>query len=153
MLEDVALARSVKQSGRSLRFRFGGDAVRTRMYRSYAEMREGWTKNLALLFPDARQRALLRGGEFALIAGSALAAVAAARRGQRATSLLAGLIAGCSYASFWRRIRRAHFGVESELSALAGLPLFAYLLARSELYYRSGKPIAWKGRTYESRSS
>ena len=150
LLEDVALARRVKQSGRRLRFRFGGDAVRTRMYRTYAEMRDGWTKNLALLFPDARGRALRRGGEFALIAGSALAALTAARRGHRAASLLAGLIAGCSYAVFWRRIRSAHFGRESELAALAGLPLFAYLLARSDIYYRSGKPIAWKGRTYET---
>ncbi|MGC2323107.1 MAG: glycosyltransferase, partial [Terriglobales bacterium] len=34
LLEDVELARAVKRSGRKLRFRFGGDAVRTRMYRS-----------------------------------------------------------------------------------------------------------------------
>jgi glycosyltransferase involved in cell wall biosynthesis len=152
LLEDVALARRVKQAGGRLRFRFGGDAVHTRMYRSFGDMREGWTKNLALLFPDARDRAVRRAGEFALIAGSALAAVAAARRGHRAISLLAGLIAGGSYAAFRRRIQRAHFGPAAELAAIAGLPLFAYLLARSDIFYRSGKPIAWKGRTYEGRS-
>ncbi len=52
LLEDVALARAVKQSGRKIFFRYGGDAVRTRMYRSFAQLREGWTKNLALLFPS-----------------------------------------------------------------------------------------------------
>ena len=49
LLEDVALARVVKASGRRIFFRYGGDAVRTRMYRSFAQLREGWTKNLALL--------------------------------------------------------------------------------------------------------
>ena len=52
LLEDVALAKAVKASGRRIFFRFGGDAVRTRMYRSFAQLREGWTKNLALLFPS-----------------------------------------------------------------------------------------------------
>ncbi len=51
ILEDVALARRVKASGRKIRFRYAADAVRTRMYRSFAQLREGWTKNLALLFP------------------------------------------------------------------------------------------------------
>src|SRR5580704_13638971 len=51
LLEDVALARALKQSGRRIFFRYGGDAVQTRMYRTFAQLREGWTKNLALLFP------------------------------------------------------------------------------------------------------
>ena len=50
LLEDVALAKAVKASGHRIFFRFGGDAVRTRMYRSFAQLREGWTKNLAMLF-------------------------------------------------------------------------------------------------------
>src|SRR5215472_1933213 len=36
LLEDVALARAVKASGRKIYFRFGGDAVRARMYRTFA---------------------------------------------------------------------------------------------------------------------
>ena len=36
LLEDVAMARLVKSSGRKIFFRYGGDAVRTRMYRSFA---------------------------------------------------------------------------------------------------------------------
>ena len=51
LLEDVELARAIKQSGRKIFFRYGGDAVRTRMYRSFPQLREGWTKNLAILFP------------------------------------------------------------------------------------------------------
>src|SRR5271165_1687219 len=52
ILEDVALARAVKSSGRKIRFRYAADAVRTRMYRNYRQLRDGWTKNLALLFPN-----------------------------------------------------------------------------------------------------
>src|SRR6201997_4351875 len=51
ILEDVALAKRVKSAGRKIRFRYAADAVRTRMYRNFAQLREGWSKNLALLFP------------------------------------------------------------------------------------------------------
>ncbi len=51
ILEDVALARAIKASGRKIRFRYGNGSVRARMYRSFGQLREGWTKNLALLFP------------------------------------------------------------------------------------------------------
>ena len=51
LLEDVAMARAVKASGRKIFFRYAPDAVRTRMYRNFAQLRDGWTKNLALLFP------------------------------------------------------------------------------------------------------
>ena len=48
-----------------IRFRLGRGLVRTRMYNSWEELRIGWTKNLALLFPDARQLARKRSGSFA----------------------------------------------------------------------------------------
>ena len=75
LLEDVALARAVKRSGRRLRFRYGGDRLRTRMYRSLPAMWEGWTKNLALLFPQTLQLAARRGIEF-LLAFAGIAAIA-----------------------------------------------------------------------------
>ena len=62
LLEDVALARAVKGSGRGIFFRYGGDAVRARMYRTFAQLREGWTKNLALLFRDPGRLAAVRAG-------------------------------------------------------------------------------------------
>src|SRR6516225_10321081 len=58
ILEDVALATRVKSAGRKLRFRYAADAVRTRMYRNFEQLREGWTKNLALLFPRPGRLAL-----------------------------------------------------------------------------------------------
>ena len=74
LLEDVALAANVKRSGRRLYFRYAGDAVRTRMYRTLPALWEGWTKNLTLLFPETLQLAARRGIEF-LVASAGIAAV------------------------------------------------------------------------------
>src|SRR6185312_2899861 len=38
VLEDVALARNIKDDGRTIRFRYAPDALVTRMYRTTAEM-------------------------------------------------------------------------------------------------------------------
>ena len=81
LLEDVALAQAVKRGGGRLRFRYGGDAVETRMYRSLPAMWEGWTKNLALLFADSLQLAARRGIEFVFAGtGIAVAVTGIARR-------------------------------------------------------------------------
>jgi len=46
VLEDVALAKRVKSAGYVLHFASGIGLARTRMYRSFAAMWEGWRKNL-----------------------------------------------------------------------------------------------------------
>jgi len=46
ILEDVALARRVKQAGYGIYFTAPIGVVRTRMYRSFRAMWQGWTKNL-----------------------------------------------------------------------------------------------------------
>jgi glycosyltransferase involved in cell wall biosynthesis len=50
ILEDVALARRMKQAGYSIYFTAPMGIVRTRMYRSFRAMWQGWTKNLYPLF-------------------------------------------------------------------------------------------------------
>ncbi len=147
LLEDVALARAVKASGRKIFFRFGADAVRTRMYRNFAQLREGWTKNLALLFPAPAQLALLRLTEFLLIVAGCIAAIASFLGGHGKPALTAAILALAIYGLFLRRIRRAHFSWEANALAVLGLPLFAYLLFRSRLSYQRGT-VTWKGRTY-----
>jgi len=147
LLEDVGLAKTVKASGRKIFFRFGGDAVRTRMYRNFAELREGWTKNLALLFPSALSLGLLRSLEFVLIVGSAAGAFYEAARGRDTTALIMGAVAALLTALFVKRIRRAHFSWDANVLALLGLPLFSYLLLRSRIFHSRGK-VTWKGREY-----
>jgi glycosyltransferase involved in cell wall biosynthesis len=150
LLEDVALAQAVKRSGRKIRFRFGGDAVRTRMYRSFTQMREGWTKNLALLFASPERLAALRLLEFMLIVSGLGLAAAGAARGRPLAALMAGLASALTYVGFVIRARKAHSGKLATLLAVFGLPFFSYLLLRSRLYYKWHKPITWKGRQYST---
>jgi glycosyltransferase involved in cell wall biosynthesis len=147
LLEDVALARAVKRAGRKILFRFGGEAVRTRMYRSFAQLREGWTKNLALLFPAPLRLAALRAIEFVLIVASFAIGIATALRGHFRPAAAAGMLFVISYALFLTRIRRAHFSWDANLLALFGLPLFSYLLVRSTKAH-ANRSVQWKGRKY-----
>jgi glycosyltransferase involved in cell wall biosynthesis len=151
LLEDVALARAVKQSGRKIFFRYAGDAVRTRMYRTVAQLREGWTKNLALLFPSSVQLAALRIIEFVLIVASFAIATAAAFHGHRRQAILAATLCLILYSFLWRRIRRAHFSWDANLLAIFGLPLFSYLLLRSARAHAKGS-VLWKGRKYSDET-
>src|SRR5947199_8312918 len=150
LLEDVAMARLVKFSGRKIFFRYGGDVLRTRMYRNFAQLCEGWTKNLALLFPSPRRLALLRLLEFILILATAGLAFIEGIRGRANAALVMIAAAIVLYALFLVRIRKAHFPWRANAAALLGLPLFAYLLHRSGLSYKQGA-VSWKGRAYKTR--
>ena len=128
ILEDVALARAFRRAGLRIYFRYGGDAVRTRMYRNWAQLRDGWTKNLALLFPRPARRA------FGLTGWWVLAWV----------SLPVPVI---GFALF-SRVKRANFSWRNTLLAtLFGAPVFSYLLMRSSLAHARGT-VSWKGRAY-----
>jgi glycosyltransferase involved in cell wall biosynthesis len=145
ILEDVALARAVKKSGRRIRFRYAADAVRTRMYRSFSQLRDGWTKNLALLFPSpgwlAAQTFFWWGFPFAnLLLPLVVPAIV-----HHALWLAPGTLV---FARNTMRLRRANFDLAMEfLGAIFGMPMFCYLLLRSKLAHRKGA-IPWKGRTY-----
>ncbi|MGC2193888.1 MAG: glycosyltransferase family 2 protein [Terriglobales bacterium] len=147
LLEDVALACAVKASGRRIFFRFGGDAVRTRMYRTLPQLLEGWTKNLVLLFPNSGRLALIRGLEFAVLLGgyafALFAYLAAAPRFAIAASALTSVV----LIFLVQRIRKAQFSWDANLLAILGLPLFSCLLLRSKLFHERGQ-VSWKGRTY-----
>ena len=143
LLEDVDLARAVKQSGRKIFFRFGGDAVRTRMYRTFPQLREGWTKNLAILFPAPGRLAIWRLLEFLLLLASLallVVCIAAHDYFYAALCLLAPI-------ATLARISRAHFAWSANLLVPFGLPLFSYLLLRSKISHQAGR-VSWKGRTY-----
>ncbi len=152
LLEDVAMARLVKSSGSKIFFRYGGDAVRTRMYRSFAQLKEGWTKNLALLFPSPRGLAWLRSAEFVLIIGNLVAAIWASVSGRPNLALQASLLTVILAGWFWMRIRRAHFSAGSSLLAVLGLPVFSFLLLRSASFHGTAR-VVWKGRGYAPRQS
>lgn len=152
LLEDVALAKRVKQAGGKIQFRYGGDQVRTRMYRSWQQMVEGWTKNLVLLFPDARILAWRRVSEFAAIVLSLLVGLTAMAAGK---AILAGfclVVFAVAITNFSVRVARSHAGLLDDVVALAGLPIFVWLLLRSASAHERGE-IAWKGRVYSASES
>ena len=148
ILEDVELASRAKQAGYKLQFRWS-DVVSTRMYRSFPQMWEGWTKNLALLFPHTRRLALIRLAEFLMIVGFSAFAIWKASVGAAVAAIIAGALAVRWWASFLIRIRRAHFDWLSNALAIFGLPLFAILLLNSSISHTLGE-VRWKGRRYHS---
>jgi hypothetical protein len=145
ILEDVALARLFHNKGNSVYFRYGGDAVRARMYRNWSQLREGWTKNLTLLFHHP-ERLAVQSLFLWLVAWSALGvAVSGAASHHFVRIAFAAL-----WAWLYRRIRVAHFSHANNLIAIAfGLPTFAYLLLRSKKAHANGR-VRWKGRVYRT---
>ena len=143
LLEDVALARSVRNASRHIRFRYGGDAVRTRMYRGFRQLREGWTKNLSLLFPSPVWLALLRTLEFLFVVVCLIVGILAVLSGEWRRSVIFFIPLVLTL----MRISTAHFPRISTLLGIFGLPVFSYLLLRSKQRHASGD-VSWKGRTY-----
>ena len=146
ILEDVALARAFKATGRKIRFRYAADAVRTRMYRNWRQLRDGWTKNLALLFP--RPGWLAARSMFLWATPWAIAFLVPILSGK--DWWLSPLFVGAFLWLTWR-LKRANFTSDMTfLGALFGMPMFAYLLLRSKFAHAKGK-VPWKGRMYSDK--
>lgn len=148
VLEDVELARLFKSRGHKIWFRHGAGLVKTRMYRSFAGMVEGWTKNLALLFQNTLRLAIIRLLEFTFIIAAAFIGVTLMGRHHPGFALLCLLLAFMFYLNFLARILSAHFSWRANLAALFGLPLFSFLLVRSYIQSNIRGAITWKGRIY-----
>jgi glycosyltransferase involved in cell wall biosynthesis len=144
ILEDVALARLFRNAGFRVYFRYGADAVRTRMYRNWPQLREGWTKNLALLFPKPEFLAF----QSCFWWSAAWLALAVAVYGTLTRHFLMIVLAAV-WLLLYRRISVANFATANNLIAMAaGPPMFAYLLLRSKKAYAKGH-VCWRGRAYE----
>ena len=143
ILEDVALAKLVKAAGRKIRFRYGADAVCTRMYRNYGQLREGWTKNLALLFPSPGWLALK-----ILLLWIAPWIVLPLYLGGVVTSPWWNALFVGGFVGLVIRTSRANFTTDKNiLASFFGMPMLAYFLIRSKRMHRTGT-VEWKGRTY-----
>jgi glycosyltransferase involved in cell wall biosynthesis len=143
ILEDVALARAMKASGRKIRFRYAPDAVRTRMYRNYRQLRDGWTKNLALLFPKPGWLAVK-----SLLLGIFPWTVLSLKLIGIFEDQVWDAVFGLALVFLAVETQRAHFPLKPTLlGAVFGMPMFAYLLLRSKRVHAKGS-VPWKGRTY-----
>ncbi|WP_251106626.1 glycosyltransferase [Alloacidobacterium dinghuense] len=157
MLEDVDLAYLVKRRKLGLRFRYAPDALSTRMYRSFGQMCEGWTKNLALLFGNTLITAGWKLLDIFLLAG--LPVLAWYFPGPLSVStpwitarLVILLIWLRTLWRFYRRVAKSNFPLGDCLLSVFGLPLFVWLLWKSWFDHTVTKRVVWKGREYAGGS-
>jgi Glycosyl transferase family 21 len=146
LLEDVELARRFKRGGNGLRFRYAPDAVSARMYRGFAQMVEGWTKNLALLFDNTLMLAAWRALDIALLVGLPLLAI------ELHVPLWRLAIALLWLRVVWRQYRlarRSNFSAADCLLSVAGLPIFIWMLWNSWFRRNVIRQVSWKGRSYK----
>ena len=149
VLEDVELADRVKRSKRNIRFRYAPDALSTRMYRGFRDMAEGWTKNLALLFPHALALAAWRLLDIALLLlPLLLLAFPYLVFWQQAAIVLLWLR---TFVRFYKRVARSNFGFVNCALSIFAIPLFIFLLLRSWMNHKLFHQVTWKGRQYRSQ--
>jgi hypothetical protein len=152
VLEDVALARIAKQAGMRLYFAPGNGIMRVRMYRTFAAMWQGWTKNLYPLIGTtaggmARATSRAVGRElFRVVPWIPLLVLPLALLhliwGVLGVALLAG-----RHAAYAADLRRNRFPASLALYYLPGVVLYVGALLNSEWRYARGS-VAWKGREY-----
>jgi glycosyltransferase involved in cell wall biosynthesis len=149
ILEDVALARAIKRAKYHIRFRYAPDALATRMYRTLPEMVEGWTKNLALLFPSPVVLALWRILDLLLFFGLPAVAIALSSRPLWQPAAVWLLWVRTLY-RVYGRAARSNFPATDVAISVLGIPLFVALLLRSYMQHRVTRSVEWKGRSYKT---
>lgn len=148
VLEDVDLAWNVKHAKHPIRLRYAPDALSTRMYRGFGDMVEGWTKNLALLFPHALRLAAWRLLDILLLLLPVLLwLLPYLILWQRAAIVLIWLR---TILRFYTRTARSNFGFVNCALSVFGLPLFVGLLLWSWIKHRMFHQVRWKGREYRT---
>ena len=146
VLEDVALARLLKRR-HAIRLRYAPDAVSTRMYRSFGDMAEGWTKNLALLFGNPLFLAAGTVLNFVLLLGLPVLPWLISNL-QFWQILAIGLLWLRVLLRYFVRVGRSNAPFVDRILSVFALPLFAYLLVRSWQKVTIAKSVTWKGREY-----
>jgi len=154
ILEDVALARRVKQRGFGIYFAAPSGVVQTRMYRSLAAMWQGWTKNLYPLMGASFASLLFELLEASpLIELAALLAILALWLAGFRSDLLppaAGVVAGMLLSRnilYLAALHRNRYPVSYIRYYSAGAALYTAALLGSWWKSRHGG-VVWKGRTY-----
>lgn len=148
VLEDVELAKNVKRAKHAIRLRYAPDALATHMYSGFGDMVEGWTKNLALLFPHALRLALWRLLDIILLLLPLLLWALPYLVMWQRVALVA--LWARTLLRFYQRVARAHFPFLISAFAPLGLPLFLYLLTSSWIRHRLLHTVSWKGRQYRT---
>jgi glycosyltransferase involved in cell wall biosynthesis len=160
ILEDVELARRIKALGGKLIFLPGARWVRTRMYHSFREMWQGWTKNLYLLYEGNIPRMLAALASLWLLDVLPVGAfaggcvwVALGQAGGVVALLTLGLflLALGRHWHYARALARLDFDPALAGYQVIGAALLGGLLVGSWRAHRTTGGIEWKGRHYPSK--
>ena len=156
VVEDLALARRIKQGGHRLRYLLALDALELRMYSDFASLWEGWTKNWLLGLDGDVARALgassvvllMFSGPWLLTPAAAL--LAAGLPGQRLVLLaaLALALAGIGLQLLLRLWTRRQFQLPLSFWWLMGAGGLVVAAIGPVSVWRtlSGRGWTWKGR-------
>lgn len=143
ILEDVRLAGHAKRAGGRLLVTDGRFVASTHMYEGWAELLEGWSKNLYLLLGATPARAI----KWLVLS------VALAWAGPLAALTMGWPLGLAAWALIlaYQLILRARGGAAPGWAILAPLSalLTARILVRSLVLHTRGRKIPWKGRLYE----
>ena len=155
IVEDVALARRVKREGYRIYFAAPAGVVRTRMYRSFGAMWQGWTKNLYPLMGGSLRSMLIELEAFPFAEMLAPAFVWAFLTGTEHASpwllpavFLAAL--GGAHLRYAIALHRNLFRVSLVQYYIPGACLYAAALVAS--WWRNTRgAVLWKGREYPAK--
>ena len=158
ILEDVELARRIKAQGGKLLFLPGARWVRTRMYHSFAQMRQGWTKNLYLLYGGNVTKMLGAVASLWLLdllpeVAFVAACVWMALGGSGVVVVAIGLCLLALAREWIYAARLARLGFNSLLASYQpiGAALLGALMLNSWRAHRASGNIQWKGRVYATK--
>ncbi len=153
ILEDVALARRVKSQGYGIYFTAPIGVVRTRMYRSFGALWQGWTKNLYLLAGGSVKGVLLELAEvLPWFDVAAMLAIWIFVRAHASASLwllplLLLLPIMRVHLQYGMQLYRNLYPVSYVQYCLPGMTFYAAALIVSWWRYTRGE-VVWKGRSY-----
>ncbi len=150
VLEDVMLAKKVKQAGYRIWFGSGKGIVRVRMYRSFSAMWEGWTKNLYRLMgshPAAMLSEIFSAAGPILLAAIVTAAIWNFTRDWRA-GLFTASVAFAAWVSRYRReLMYNQYSPRLVWYGIPGKLLYAGVMWASYRAHQKDS-LSWKGREY-----
>jgi chlorobactene glucosyltransferase len=151
-LEDVALARRAKRTGFRLWFGPGDGIVTTRMYRTFAALWEGWTKNLFLLLDEDSGALAKIAAQIALRHWLPPLAAAALLVTGFPAAWLGLAVAAYSFGEHWRygKSLTGPGRLPRTLLLVPGALLVFLLLLNSHRRYSRKLGIEWKGRRYST---
>ncbi len=157
IVEDVAFARLIKRSGYGIYFTAPIGVVRTRMYRSFAAMWQGWTKNLYPLMGGDPKSLFFEFVEVSPVAEAGLLIIALMHFAGVRTSLLApaaGVMVGVllgRHLAYAAALYRNLYPTGYIQYCVVGSVL--YTAALGESWWKSTRGmVVWKGREYAART-